>query len=114
MKFSATNQPPGKNGRPKGSRNKRSQFSDVMTATALEKLESALSEGESWAIQLIINRTHPALKAITPRDSLDGEFLKLKMKEISEFEERIQALESLTDAELDNRIKTLSKPTNER
>jgi hypothetical protein len=91
-KFTATNQPTG-NGRPLGSKNKRSQFTDAMTSTALEKLNIALSDGESWAIQLVINRTHPALKAITPEGSLDGEFLKLKMKEISEFDERIAALE---------------------
>jgi hypothetical protein len=91
-KFTATNQPVG-NGRPLGSKNKRSQFTDAMTSTALEKLDIALSDGESWAIQLVINKTHPALKAITPEGSLDGDFLKLKMKEISEFDERIQALE---------------------
>ena len=91
-KFTATNQPVGK-GRPLGSKNKRSQFTDAMTSTALEKLDIALTDGESWAIQLVINRTHPALKAITPEGSLDGDFLKLKMKEISEFDERIAALE---------------------
>ena len=91
-KFTATNQPAG-NGRRLGSKNKRSQFTDAMTSTALEKLDIALSDGESWAIQLVINRTHPALKAITPEGSLDGDFLKLKMKEISEFDERIAALE---------------------
>jgi hypothetical protein len=112
-KFTATNQPAG-NGRPLGSKNKRSQFTDAMTSTALEKLDIALADGESWAIQLVINRTHPALKAITPEGSLDGDFLKLKMKEISEFEERLVALESLTDTEIDSRIKTLSEPTNER
>ena len=91
-KFTATNQPTGK-GRPRGSKNKRSQFTDAMTSTALDKLDIALADGESWAIQLVINRTHPALKAITPEGSLDGDFLKLKMKEISEFDERIAALE---------------------
>tara|TARA_R110000850_G_C9986519_1_gene466537 strand:+ start:3807 stop:4100 length:294 start_codon:yes stop_codon:yes gene_type:complete len=92
MKFTATNQP-SKRGRKVGSLNKKSQFTDAMTSTALEKLDIALSDGESWAIQLVINRTHPALKAITPEGSLDGDFLKLKMKEISEFDERIQSLE---------------------
>ncbi len=96
MKFSATNQPTGK-GRPRGSKNKRSQFTDAMTSTALDKLDIALASAEPWAIQLIINRTHPALKAITPEGSLDGDFLKLKMKEISEFDERIAALEQRHD-----------------
>ena len=95
-KFTATNQPTGK-GRPRGSKNKRSQFTDAMTSTALDKLDIALADGEIWAIQLIINRTHPALKAITPEGSLDGDFLKLKMKEISEFDERIAALEQRHD-----------------
>ena len=93
-KFTATNQPTGK-GRPRGSKNKRSQFTDAMTSTALDKLDIALASAEPWAIQLVINRTHPALKAITPEGSLDGDFLKLKMKEISEFEQRIAALEQV-------------------
>lgn len=91
-KFSVTNQPRG-NGRKLGSKNKRSQFSDVMTQTALEKLNEALANGDQWAIETILKRTHAPLKAITPENSLDGEFIKLKMKEISEFEERLKALE---------------------
>jgi len=90
--FTATNQP-AKNGRPRGSKNKRSQFSDVMTQTALEKLNEALANGEQWAIETILKRTHAPLRAVTPENSLDGEFLKLKMKEISEFDERLKALE---------------------
>ena len=106
-KFSTTNQPEI-NGRPVGSKNKRSQFSDVMTNKALEQLEIALNDGEQWAVETVLKRTHAPLKAITPEHSLDAEYLKLKMKEISEFEDRISALESLTDTELDNRIKALS------
>ena len=96
-KFSSTNQPES-NGRPIGSKNKRSQFTDVMAGSALEQLEIALNEGEQWAIETVLKRTHAPLKAVTPDNSLDGEFLKLKMKEISEFEQRIIALESLTDS----------------
>jgi len=106
-KFSTTNQPES-NGRPVGSKNKRSQFTDTMTSKALEQLEIALNEGYSWAVETVLKRTHAPLKAITPEHSLDAEFLKLKMKEIAEFEDRISALEKLTDAELDDRIKTLS------
>jgi len=106
-KFSTTNQPES-NGRPVGSKNKRSQFTDAMTSKALEQLEIALNEGEQWAIETILKRTHAPLKSITPENSLDAEFLKLKMKEISEFEDRISALENLTDGELEERIKTLS------
>jgi hypothetical protein len=95
-KFSTTNQPQN-NGRPIGSKNKRSQFSEVMTSKALEQLETALNQGEQWAIEAVLKRTHAPLKAITSENSLDAEFLKLKMKEISEFDERIQALEALTN-----------------
>ena len=97
-RFSATNQPE-KNGRPVGSKNKRSQFSEVMTSKALEQLEIALFEGEQWAIETVLKRTHAPLKAVTPDNSLEGEFLKLKIKEITEFEQRITALESLTYSE---------------
>jgi hypothetical protein len=95
-KFSTTNQPDS-NGRPSGSKNKRSQFTGTMTNKALEQLEIALNDGQQWAIETVLKRTHAPLKAITPEHSLDAEFLKLKMKEISEFEERIQALEVLSN-----------------
>ena len=91
-RFTKDNQPAGR-GRPKGSRDKRSQFSDAMTSTALEQLEIALNNGEQWAVDTVLKRTHAPLKAVTPDNSLDGEFIKLKMKEISEFEQRIAALE---------------------
>ena len=106
-RFSTTNQPES-NGRPVGSKNKRSQFSEIMTSKALELLEIALNEGQQWAVETVLKRTHAPLKAITPAHSLDGEFLKLKIKEISEFDERIQKLEALTDSELNERIQTLS------
>ena len=106
-RFSTVNQPES-NGRPVGSKNKRSQFTDTMTSKALEQLEIALNEGQQWAIETILKRTHAPLKAITPEHSLDAEYLKLKMKEISEFDARIKTLESLTNGEIDERIKTLS------
>ncbi len=106
-RFSTTNQPES-NGRPVGSKNKRSQFTDTMTSKALEQLEIALNEGEQWAVETVLKRTHAPLKSITPENSLDAEYLKLKMKEISEFDERITALEDLTDGEIEERIKTLS------
>ncbi len=92
MQFSKDHQPT-KNGRPKGSRNKRSQFGDAMTATALKQLQAAVDDGESWAVQLVLNKTHPSLKPVTPVNSLDGELLQAKIKELSEFEERLAALE---------------------
>ncbi len=93
--FSATNQP-ANNGRPKGSRNKRGQFSQKLAEQALEQLTVAVNQGESWAIQEVFKRTHPTLKPITPVDSLDGDMLALKIKEISEFEERLLNLEAKT------------------
>ncbi len=95
-RFSTINQPET-NGRPVGSKNKRSQFTDTMTSKALEQLDIALNEGQQWAVETVLKRTHAPLKAITPENSLDADFLKLKMKEIAEFEERIQALEGLTN-----------------
>lgn len=80
-------------GRPAGSKNVKSQFSASMTKKALKQLEIALDNGEQFAIDIVLKRTHPPLKPITPESSIDGEFLKLKMKEISEFEERLNALE---------------------
>jgi hypothetical protein len=93
--FSATNQPLN-NGRPKGSRNKRGQFSKELTTQALEQLTLAVSNGEAWAVQEVFKRTHPTLKPITPVDSLEGDMLALKIKEVSEFEERLLILEAKT------------------
>jgi len=106
-RFSTTNQPEN-NGRPVGSKNKRSQFTDTMTSKALEQLEIASNDGEQLAVETVLKRTHAPLKSITPEHSLDAEFLKLKMKEISDFDERLSVLENLTDGEIDERIKTLS------
>jgi len=92
-KFSKTNQPANK-GRPKGSPNKRGQFSTTLTAEALEQLELAVKQGEAWAIQEVFKRTHPTLKAITPVDSIDGEYIKAKMFEIQELEHRLLVLEN--------------------
>jgi len=96
MKFSEGNQPDpkSKRGRPRGSQNKRSQFAGVLTHLALEKLAEAITEGKAWAIQLVLSRTHPALKPVTPVDSLDGRLIELKMREMSEFEQRLQKLEN--------------------
>jgi len=57
-----------------------------MTSKALEQLEIALNEGQQLAVKTVLKHTHAPLKSITPEHSLDAEFLKLKMKEIREFE----------------------------
>jgi hypothetical protein len=91
--FSATNQP-ANNGRPKGSRNKRGQFSQELVKQALEQLTLAVNQGESWAIQEVLKRISPTLKPITPEESLDGDMLMMKIKEIQELEQRLIALEA--------------------
>jgi hypothetical protein len=91
--FSATNQP-ANNGRPKGSRNKRGQFSQELAEQALEQLTLAVNQGESWAIQEVLKRISPTLKPITPEESLDGDILMLKIKEIQELEQRLLVLEA--------------------
>jgi hypothetical protein len=78
MTFSTTNQP-ANNGRRKGSKNKRSAFSDDITAETLVQLGKELSEGSAWAIQEVLKQTHPALKVITPSDSFNGQLLALKV-----------------------------------
>ena len=92
--FSKEHQP-AKAGRKLGSRNKRSQFSDRMTADAIKKLDEALEQSEQWAIECVLKRTHPSLKPVTPTESLDGDYLRAKIFEISELQARIEALEAL-------------------
>ena len=92
--FSKEHQP-AKAGRKPGSRNKRSQFSDRMTADAIKKLDEALEQSEQWAIECVLKRTHPSLKPVTPTESLDGDYLRAKIFEISELQARIEALEAL-------------------
>jgi hypothetical protein len=44
----------------------------------------------------VLKRISPTLKPITPEESLDGDMLALKIKEVSEFEERLSNLEAKT------------------
>jgi len=95
-KFSSQNQPAkGNNGRPTGSKNKRSQFSDVLTTKAIGVLTEALDNNEAWAVETVLKRTHPSLKAITPLNSIDHEYLSAKIFEIQDLEHRLNALEAL-------------------
>ena len=91
--FSTTHQPASK-GRPKGSKNVRGKISKEMSDKALQKLDEALNIGEAWAIQEVVKRTHPTLKPITPVDSIDGDYIKAKMFELQEMEQRLLALEN--------------------
>ena len=92
-KFTAENQPKNP-GRKRGSKGKKSQFSNAMTPQALDVLQDALNNGDQWASEAVLKRTHAPLKRVTLADSLDGEYLSLKMLEISEFEQRLNALEA--------------------
>ena len=92
--FSKEHQP-SKAGRKPGSKNKRSQFSDTLTAEAIRQLNLAVAQGEQWAVDTVLKRTHPPLKPITPAESLDGDYLRAKIFELSELQARIEALEAL-------------------
>jgi hypothetical protein len=91
--FNEQNQPTSNKGRPRGSKNIRGKLSTSVTAEAMRQLESAVFVGEQWALIEVLKRLSPTLKAVTPPDSLDGEYLRLKSLEISAFEERIKLLE---------------------
>lgn len=93
MKFSSEHQPKGR-GRPKGSKNRRVTVNEELAQKTLERLTQAVDDGESWAIQAVLDRVAPKLKAITPENSLDGEYLQLKALEIRELEQRLLALEA--------------------
>ncbi|PMP08909.1 hypothetical protein BCS94_06840 [Vibrio breoganii] len=86
------------NGRPKGSKNRKGQFSEKLSNEAIKKLEQAVADGESWAISLVIQRTHPALKAITPENSIDAEVMRARIFQLVELEERLTKLEQEEDA----------------
>lgn len=97
MQFSKENQP-AKKGRPKGSKNKRSQIPETLNKEALTKLAAAVEQGDSWAIQAVLDRSIPKLKQAatgTEEQLLQAqiELTRFKVKELSEFEERLAALE---------------------
>ena len=59
----------------------------------------ALDEGDTWAIQFILERTYSKPKPVTDPESLDADKLRadieltqIKIKEIAEFGERLKAL----------------------
>jgi hypothetical protein len=67
---------------------------EELAQKTLERLTQAVDSGEAWAIQAVLDRVAPKLKAITPENSLDGEYLQLKALEIRELEQRLLALEA--------------------
>lgn len=87
--FSKDNQPKKRRGK-----SKASLISEGTKKEAARQLSDAVEAGEAWAVKLVLETVMPKLKPVTPRDSLDGEYIELKMKELHEFEERIAALEA--------------------
>jgi hypothetical protein len=95
--FTKENQP-AKAGRKKGSLNKKSSFPDTLQKSALAQLTLAVANGESYAIQIVMQRCYPALKPVSVGAELDNlmantELTNFKIKELSDFEKRIEELE---------------------
>ena len=85
-------------GRPRGAKGKRLQLPSELTSDAIAALAEAVAGGDVQAIRLVLDRTIPALKAVTPEWSLDGELMALKIRELAEFEERLAAIEQQVGA----------------
>ena len=81
-------------GRPRGAKGKRLQLPSELTSDAITALAKAVAGGDVQAIRLVLDRTIPALKAVTPESSLDGELMALKIRELAEFEQRLAAIEA--------------------
>ena len=81
-------------GRPRGAKGKRLQLPSELTSDAITALAEAVAGGDVQAIRLVLDRTIPALKAVTPESSLDGELMALKVRELAEFEQRLAAIEA--------------------
>ena len=95
MKFTSENQPKRRRGK---SKDKLKGLIDESTKEEAKiQLQKAVVLGEQWAILAVIDRIAPKLKPVTDANSLDGQYIELKMKEISEFEERIKQLEDLAN-----------------
>ncbi|QDF75932.1 MULTISPECIES: hypothetical protein [Shewanella] len=83
----------GRRGRPKGALNKRSLLPKALSKEAIKQLKSRVLEGDMVAIKFVLDRVYPALKPITPDDSIDHKLIEARIKETAEFEERLRALE---------------------
>lgn len=90
-KFTKDNQPEGR-GRPTGSQNKqKAEFRKGGKQLLNDLMERALN-GDDEAAKLVL----PFLskpKAYTEQDTLDGQLLEARIKEITELEQRLEALE---------------------
>lgn len=81
-------------GRPKGSKNKRQELKQPLINKALRHFDLAVDQGEQWAIQAVIERQFPKLKAITPHNSLDAKLIEARIFELTELEQRLLVLEN--------------------
>ena len=81
---------PGQSGNPagrrKGSRNRATELREELLGpllpSAIDKLKEAVSEGERWAVELLVTYSFPKLKSVDPG-------------ELEEFEQRLQQLEEM-------------------
>lgn len=87
-----------KGGRPKGSKTKV-YIPKVLLSDAMAKLAVAVGAGEAWAIQAVLDRHVPKLKAVTPEDSIDARMIEARIFELVEMEKRLTALEEKRDGE---------------
>lgn len=83
----------GHGGARPGAGRKRSPLPKKLTDAALVRLGELVDAGDVGAVKMVIDRSFPALKSVTPTGTLDAQLLQLKIKELSEFEQRLQALE---------------------
>ena len=81
-------------GRPRGAKGKRLQLPSELTSDAITALAEAVAGCDLQSIRLVLDSTIPALKAVTPESSLDGELMALKIRELAEFEQRLAAIEA--------------------
>jgi len=77
MKFSSEYQP-AKRGRPKGAKNKKSLIPEQLTELAVEKWVQAVEQGKPWAITAVLDRTHPRIRAIVEKGSLESRLSKIE------------------------------------
>jgi len=72
------------NGRPKGSRDKRTKIREDLLGPilpkAIEKLSAAVDQGERWAIELVVSFSVPKPRPMDP-------------EEVQELEQRLEDLE---------------------
>ena len=83
--------------RTKGAVGKRTIMPKSLTAEALVHLTRMVGEGDQKAVLFVMEREFPALKAVTPTDSIDADYIRAKIFELTELEKRITALEGKGD-----------------